>query len=78
VICFEIGVKPGARMEAALATFLDFVQQQPGYQRTYGSPLDRDQVVSRARKESPSDVSAVAAGTLREFFKRRKERSAGR
>jgi hypothetical protein len=78
VICFAIGLKPGARMEAALATFLDFLQQLPGYQRTYGSPLDRDEVPPQARKKSPRDVSAVAAGTLREFFKRRTKRSADR
>jgi hypothetical protein len=76
VICFAIGVKPGARMEAALATFLDFLRQLPGYQRTYGSPLDRDEVPSRVRTNSPRDVSTVAADTLREFFKRRTKPSA--
>ena len=75
VLCFEIGVKRDARMEAALATLLDFLRQLPGYKRTYGSPLDRDQVPSRVRKESPRDASSVAGDTLREFFKRADERS---
>jgi hypothetical protein len=76
VICFEIGVRPGARMEAVLARFLDFLRQLPGYQRTYGSPLDRDEVPSRVRTKSPHDVSTVADATLREFFKRRTKPSA--
>lgn len=42
VICFEIGVRDGERMDAALAALLTFLRRLPGYQRTYGEPLDRD------------------------------------
>ena len=43
VLFFEIGVKPGVRMEDALASLLDHLRQLPGFKRIYGPPLDRDQ-----------------------------------
>jgi hypothetical protein len=78
VLRFEISVKPGERIEGALAMFLDFLRQQPGYQRTYGSPLDRDHVLSEARQASPHDTSALACSTLREYFRRREQRIEGK
>ncbi len=77
VFCFELGVKPGTTSEAALAMLLNFVEQLPGYQRTYGSPLDPDKVTERGRTGSQHDASTVAQNTLLEFFKRRVERTKG-
>ena len=34
VLCFEIGVKQNEKMDAALATLIGFLRQQPGFQRT--------------------------------------------
>jgi hypothetical protein len=42
VVHLEIGLKPGASMETALACLIDFLRQQPGYRHTYGAPIDRD------------------------------------
>ncbi len=53
VLCFEIRVRQGERLESALATFLEFARQQPGYQRTFGAPLDRDEIVGGTRYPLP-------------------------
>ena len=74
VHCFEIGVKDGAAMEAALETLLSFLRQLPGYRRTIGAPLDRDEPPSPTKNSSPRDASAVAQATMREFFVRREDR----
>lgn len=64
VLCFEIGVKDGAKVEGALATLLDFLRRQPGYQRTYGAPLDRDPAPSEDRIGSAKDASTAARDAL--------------
>jgi hypothetical protein len=64
VLCFEIGVKDGARIEGALATLLDFLRRQPGYQRTYGAPLDRDPDPSEDRIGSTRNASTAAREAL--------------
>ena len=73
VLCFEIAVKPGERVEAAVATLLDFVRQLPGYKKTYGSPLDPDEGHPPPRKAPSRDVSNVAAEILKQCFKRREK-----
>jgi hypothetical protein len=60
VLCFEIGVRPGATMESALASLCEYLRQQPGYERMFGAPLDRDQPTSRVRKAQPGDASKSA------------------
>jgi hypothetical protein len=64
VLRFEIGVKNGARIEGALATLFDFFRRQPGYQTTYGAPLDRDPVPSEDRIGSAQDASTAAREAL--------------
>ena len=71
VLFFEIGVKPGVRMEDALALLLDYLRQLPEFKRLYGPPLDRDQAPPKPRKAAPRDTSTVAQATLIEYFKRR-------
>jgi hypothetical protein len=74
VLCFEIGVKDGAKVEAALATLLDFLRRQPGYQRTYGAPLDRDAAHSEERfgpdKETSTAARDVFIGLLARLSRR--------
>ncbi len=74
VLCFEIRVKPGDEVEAALATLLDFIRELPGRKRAYGEPLDRDQTSSQIPKRSLRDTSTVAGEVLKTFFIRRRER----
>jgi hypothetical protein len=70
VLCFEIGVKQGERMESALAALIEFLRRQPGYQRTFGSPLDRDQMPSRVRKASSTDNSNAAHNLMKQMMER--------
>lgn len=72
VFCFEIGVRPGVRMETALATVLLFLRQQPGYQRTFGPPLDRDEVPSPGQGRGVDDLAAAAGQVLMKLFERRR------
>jgi len=74
VIRFEIVVKQGERLESALATLLGFLRQQPGYQRTFGPPLDRDEAPSEDRKAPAGDVSEAAGGLLKRIMDRRSRR----
>lgn len=75
VLCFEISVRQGERMEAALATILKFLRQQPEYLRTIGPPLDRDEVALSVRNAVPGDVSSAAQDALVKLMKRRSHRS---
>jgi hypothetical protein len=75
VHCFDIGVKEGEAVEVALEGLLSFLQQLPGYRRTIGAPLNRDDPPSRPKSPSPRDASSVAQATLRQFFERRAESS---
>lgn len=80
VLCYEIGVRGegGGTMDSALATLLEFLRQQPGYERTYGAPLDRDQVPTRVRKGSDRDASTSAHDALRNFMDLRHKRGVRR
>lgn len=69
VACFVMGVKAGHPTDAALATLLDFLRKLPGYQQTFGDPLDRD-VVERENRRSRADASTVANDTLRALMER--------
>ncbi len=73
VLCYEIKVKAGYGVEAALATLLDFIRELPGHKRAYGAPLDRDQMSSQMRRGLMRDPSAVAGEVLMTFFKRHRE-----
>lgn len=42
VVCFRIGVKANHPTDAALAALLSYIRTLPGYQQTFGDPLDRD------------------------------------
>jgi hypothetical protein len=73
VLCFEIRIKPGERLESALGTLLGLLRQQPGYRRTFGSPLDRDHMLSRVQKVPSGDVSEAARDMMRRILKRPKK-----
>jgi hypothetical protein len=72
VLCFEIGVRPGERMDSALAGLLDFLRQQPGYERTYGPPLDRDDGPRKVRGWGSGNAAASAQMILERLFKIRR------
>jgi hypothetical protein len=72
VFCFEIGVEPGERLEFALATLFEFLRQQPEYQRTFGPPLDRDQMPLQVQIGKADDLSAAAQDMLTKFMERRR------
>jgi hypothetical protein len=74
LVCYEIYVKAGDAVEAALTTLLNFIRELPGFKHAYGAPLDRDQLSSQMRTGSLRDPSAVAGEVLTTFFKRRRER----
>lgn len=80
VLCYEIGVRGdgGGTMDSALATLLEFLRQQPGYERTYGAPLDLDEVPTRARRGAGADASTSANRALWGLMERRRPRGAGR
>jgi hypothetical protein len=71
VLCFEMRVKPGERMGSVLADFMDFLSQQPGYRRTFGNPLDRDQIPLGSKHVPPAELSNEAGKMLTEMFRRR-------
>jgi len=72
VLCLELGVKRGERMESALGNLMEFLRRQPGYQRMFGTPLDRDEMPSRVRKMSSGDSSEAAADTFKRLLERRR------
>ena len=72
VLCFEIGVKQSEKMDAALAALIGFLRQQPGYQRTFGPPLDPDQPTPKTRTASKGDASEAADAALRGMLRRGK------
>ena len=72
VLRFEIGVRPGETMESALASLFECLRRQPGYQRTFGAPLDRDQEPSRVQKARPGDASKSAQNILHSFIEARR------
>jgi hypothetical protein len=72
VLCLELGVRRGERMESALGNLIEFLRQQPGYQRMFGSPLDRDLMPSRVRTPPSGDSSKAAADTFKRMLERRK------
>lgn len=71
VLCFEMGVKPGERMDLVLADFLAFVSRQPGYRRTLGGPPEDARNTARGRSTASDDLSQRAADLLRPMFYRR-------
>jgi hypothetical protein len=71
VLCFEIKVKAGDGVEAALATLLNFIRELPGHKQAYGAPLDCDQMPSEVPRRSQRDPSALAGEILKTFFIRR-------
>jgi hypothetical protein len=75
VLCFEIGVNQGETMDSALAQLLDFFRQQPGYLRTFGAPLDRDQVPVRGQRKADGNLSASAGNALRKMMEHPKGRT---
>jgi hypothetical protein len=72
ILCFEIGVNRGGGLESALATLLEFLRQQPGYEHTFGAPLDRDQMPSPGHKVPPSVASEAAQDVLEQMMKQRR------
>jgi hypothetical protein len=73
VHCFEMIVKEGETIDSALACLLGFLRQQPGYQRTFGPPLDPDQLPLQARMAFSGGASEAAAAALEGMLRRRKE-----
>jgi hypothetical protein len=74
VQCFEMNVSASERMDSALAALLECLRQQPGYQRTFGPPLDRDQLPRKSRMRSSDSLSEAASAYLEDMFIRGKER----
>jgi hypothetical protein len=72
VVCVELGVQRGERMELALGELIEFLRQQPGYRQMFGSPLDRDEMPSPPRKVSSGDSSEAAVDMLKRMRERRK------
>ena len=69
VICYEITLKPGERMDPALGLLFEFLRQQPDYQRTLGPPLDRDDLYDDPTDTVTSaDTSRAAGNVLRKYF----------
>jgi hypothetical protein len=75
VLCFEMGVKQGERLEAALATLLAFLRHEPEYQRTFGPPLDRDDTPSRVQLGGAGELSTAAQDVLAKLMERRRAAS---
>ena len=73
VHCFEMIVKEGQTIDSALAGLLGFLRQQPGYQRTFGPPLDPDQLPPKARMAISVGACEAASAALQGMFRRRKE-----
>ena len=73
VLCYEMGVKGGGggTMDSALAALLDFLRRQPGYERTYGAPLDLDGLPTRVRRGAEGDASTSAYRALKGLMERR-------
>jgi hypothetical protein len=79
VLCYRIRVRPGGgTMDSALATLLEFFREQPGYERTYGAPLDLDEASARVRTRTDVDASTAAFRALAGLMDRRRRRGAGR
>jgi hypothetical protein len=74
VLCFPIGIEADVRMDAALATLIGFLQQLPGYRRTFGSPLHREHGSSPARKTTVTDVADAASETLMRIHREMKKK----
>jgi len=72
VLCFEIGVKQSEKMDAALDALIGFLRQQPGYQRTFGPPLDPDQPNPKTRSASKGDASEAADAVMKRMLRRAK------
>jgi hypothetical protein len=70
VACFAMRLGPGERLDPALAGLLEFLGRQPGYQRTFGPPLDRDVPVRRDPKEPTVDAASLAGDALRRLMER--------
>lgn len=77
VICVEMTIKEGQRMDRALAALMNFFRRQPGYRRTLGSPLDRDDL-DHPIGSPTGDASSVACDTLKRMFENRRRGRAGR
>ena len=73
VICWEIAVRAGVRMDDALGALLRFCRDQPGYLRTLGAALDADERAPRA-PQRPADPSSRARTVLTELFRRHQPR----
>jgi hypothetical protein len=61
---FEIAVKQGETFDHALARLFDFFRSQKGYKRTFGPPLDRDEIQRRGQIPSKDEAANVARGVL--------------
>jgi hypothetical protein len=72
VHCVEMIVKEGETMDSALACLLALLQQQPGYQRTFGPPLDPDQLPLKTRMAFSGGASEAASAALKGMLGRRK------
>jgi hypothetical protein len=71
VICIEMTVEEGERMDSALAALIDFFRRQPGYRRTLGATLDPNGL-NQPLQAATGDASSVAFETLRRMMKRRR------
>jgi hypothetical protein len=78
VSCLVLRVKRPVGMESALVSLMEFLRRQPGYQRMFGSPLDRDEMPSRVRRASSVDSSEAANDALRRMMERRRQPSSRR
>lgn len=76
VIRVEMRVKEGVHIDSALAALIAFFRRQPGYRRTLGPPLDRDDLEGQIPRE-PGDAAGLAQQALRRILEQRHRGRAG-
>lgn len=74
VIRVEMRVKEGVHIDSALTALIAFFRRQPGYRRTLGPPLDRDDLESRIPRP-PGHAAELAQQTLRRYIERERRGS---